>query len=283
MTPIPKSGDPKSVNNCRPISLLPLPCKMLEKIVHNRIYGFLTRENILTNAQGGFRPGHSTIDTLAKFTDDIKRDLNKSKNTIAAFIDLRNAFDTVDHSVLLLKLDHYGIRSDNYHWFENYLGNRHQTVFANGILSSRETVVCGVPQGSILGPLLFLLYVNDVVKCIKDCKLKLYADDTVIYIAHRDFEIAKTMLQNDLDCYLTWCQQNKLSVNTTKTKLMVFAASKRKLNTLNLNLHLDNERLMVAPSYKYLGVILDPLLSYNLHLKYIVKTVSYKTYITNYL
>ena len=102
--------------------------------------------------------------TWPQFTDDIKRDLNQSKNTIAAFIDLRKAFDTVDHSVLLLKIDHYGIRSDNYHWFKNYLGNRYQTVFANGILSSKEAVVCGVPQGSILGPLLFLLYVHDVSK-----------------------------------------------------------------------------------------------------------------------
>ena len=278
VTPIPKSGNLKSVNNYRPISLLPLPCKLLEKIVHNRLYGFLTRENILTNAQGGFRSGHSTIDTLAKFTDDIKRELNIANNTIAAFIDLRKAFDTVDHSVLLLKIDHYGIRSDNYHWFESYLENRHQTVFANNILSKQEKVVCGVPQGSILGPLLFLLYVNDVVKCVKNCKIKLYADDTVIYIANHNFELAQQLLQEDLDCYLTWCQQNKLSVNITKTKLMIFAASRRKLNSLDVNLELNEEKLQVVPSYKYLGVILDPLLNYNLHLKYIAKTVAYKTY-----
>ena len=278
VTPIPKSGNLKSVNNYRPISLLPLPCKLLEKIVHNRVYGFLTREGILTKFQGGFRSGHSTTSTLAEFTDDIKRELNVANNTIAAFIDLRKAFDTVDHSVLLCKLNHYGIHSDNYHWFEDYLSNRFQVVNVNGTFSDRAEVVCGVPQGSILGPLLFLLYVNDVIKCIKNCKIKLYADDTVIYTAHHDFALSRTLLQEDLECYSTWCIQNKLSVNVAKTKVMIFAASKGKLNTLEANIKMDDHLLQVVPSYKYLGVILDPLLSYNLHLAYISKTVAYKTY-----
>ena len=278
VTPIPKSGNLKLVNNYRPISLLPLPCKMLEKIVHSRVYGFLSRENVLTNAQGGFRRGHSTVNTLACFTDDIRRELNVGNNTIAAFIDLRKAFDTVDHSVLLLKIKHYGINSDNYHWFENYLDDRFQTVFANGILSTKEKITCGVPQGSILGPLLFLIYVNDVVKCIKNCKIKLYADDTVIYTAKHNFQLASNMIQEDLDCYSTWCKQNKLSVNATKTKIMIFAASSNKLKTLDVNITLDDHILQVVPSYKYLGVILDPLLKFNLHLKFIAKTVAYKTY-----
>ena len=139
-------------------------------------------------------------------------------------------------------------------------------------------MVCGVPQGSILGPLLFLVYVNDVVKCIKNCKIKLYADDTVIYTANHDFALSRQLLQDDLECYSTWCVQNKLSVNATKTKVMIFAASKGKLNTLEANIKMNDHLLQVVPSYKYLGVILDPLLNYNLHLTYVSKTVAYMTY-----
>ena len=198
VTPIPKAGDPRLVNNYRPISLIPLPCKLIEKIVHNRLYGFFTREHVITENQGGFRAGHSTIDTLACFTDDILRNLNVGINTIAAFIDLRKAFDTVDHIVLLAKLEHYGTRDHNFRWLQNYLGNRKQCVRVNGVQSGLRDVVCGVPQGSILGALLFLMYVNDVCKCIKTSKLRLYADDTVIYNCDPDFH---TVARRSADTY----------------------------------------------------------------------------------
>ena len=118
LTQIPKSGNLRSVNNYRPISLLPLPGKLLEKIVHNRIYGFLSREKILTDKQGGFRPGHSTVDTLTMFTDDILHGLNVAKSTVATFIDLRKAFDTVDHFILVDKMKYYGIKNRNILWIE---------------------------------------------------------------------------------------------------------------------------------------------------------------------
>ena len=137
-------------------------------------------------------------------------------------------------------------------------------------------VVCGVPQGSILGPLLFLIYVNDMVKCVKNVSVRLYADDIVLYNADNDTTRASKVLQTDLDCYQTWCIQNKLSVNISKTKVMVFSASKRHPNTINVNLKIENQLLMVVPSYKCLGITLDNYLSFEQHINNVHKIVNYK-------
>ena len=278
VTPIPKSGDPTSVNNYRPISLLPLPCKLIEKIVHNRVYGYLQKDDVLTSKQGGFRPGHSTVDTLSRFTDELLRNVNVAIDTLAVFIDLRKAFDTVDHSILLAKLEHYGIRLANLRWFYSYLSNRTQVVNANGVTSSMLPVVCGVPQGSILGPLLFLMYVNDMTKCIKYSQTRLYADDTVIYLGETDLNMAISNLQVDLENYSTWCTQNKLSVNSQKTKVMIFTAKKTHPRSADLNLILNGDRLEVVNFYKYLGVILDNNLTFERHINSIHKTVCFRTY-----
>ena len=219
-----------------------------------------------------------TVDTLAQFTDDILRDLNVAKDTVASFIDLRKAFDTVDHFILVDKMKYYGIKGRNILWVENYLTGRKQVVNANGKTSDELPVVCGVPQGSILGPLLFLIYVNDVIKCITKSNIRLYADDTVLYSATLDTKQAIAHLQLDLDNYQTWCIQNKLSINIAKTKIMVFSASKRHPNTTEVNIHLDSKLLQVVPSYKYLGVILDNYLAFDLHINSVHKMTSYKTY-----
>ena len=278
VTPIPKSGNLRSVNNYRPISLLPLPCKLIERIVHNRVYGFLEKEKILTKKQGGFRPGHSTVDTLCKFTDELLRNNNVAIDTVAVFIDLRKAFDTVDHRILLDKLERYGIRLANLRWFFSYLSNRTQVVNANGVTSSMLPVVCGVPQGSILGPLLFLLYVNDMTCSVKDCSVRLYADDTVIYKATPSRGDTIKAIQTDLENYQTWCVQNKLSINIIKTKVMIFTASRIHPNTNDINLLMDDVKLHVVDTYKYLGVILDTNLTFERHINSVHQVVCYKTY-----
>ena len=279
IVPIFKSGDAKNVSNYRPIALTPTPCKLIEKIAHKHMFNFINHHNILTGNQGGFRPGRSTIDTLASFTDDIARNLNVAKPTIAAFIDLSKAFDTVDHLILEDKLETYGIRGNCLKWLLSYLSDRTQKTKTNGLVSPLMRVVCGVPQGSILGPLLFLLYVNDLPKCVNKSCIKLYADDTVIYDSDTNVDIIQTRLQSSLDLFAMWSLQNKLTVNPSKTKLMIFTASKRKMNSMDVSLTLNDKKLSVVPSYKYLGVTLDPHLKYDIHIRTQLKKIAHRTYI----
>ena len=156
--PLFKGGDHLEVNNYRPISLLPLPGKIIKKIVHNRITKFLEEHSLLNERQGGFRRGHSTINTVACFTDDIYMNINNSRCTLATFIDLKKAFDTVDHEILLDKLKYLGIKGKLHSWLKSYLLKRTQRTLANGTISDQLPVVCGVPQGLILGPTLFNIY-----------------------------------------------------------------------------------------------------------------------------
>ena len=155
VTPLPKGGNSQLVSNYRPISLLPLLSKMMEKIVHSRLYEHLTDHNLLDPRQGGFRPGHSTSQTCAYFTEDLYTAINNKMTTIAVYIDAMKAFDTVNHQILIRKLQKYGIKGNILKWLTNYLTDRKQCTMANGLASEYRNINCGVPQGSVLGPLLF--------------------------------------------------------------------------------------------------------------------------------
>ena len=158
VTPLPKAGKSNDVSNLRPISLLPLPSKLIEKIVHNRIYNFCNDNKLIDNKQGGFRPGHSTISTTAFYINDLYNAMNNNQATITVYIDAMKAFDTVNQDILLNFFKYYGIKGECAKWVENYLYNRKQCTIANDIQSDYESITCGVPQGSVCGPLLFLLY-----------------------------------------------------------------------------------------------------------------------------
>ena len=165
VTPVYKSGDVTNPGNYRPISILSPFSKVLEKLVYNQLYDFLDKHNILYRYQFGFRKGHSTEQAILEITDTIKQAMDKKLVTCGVFLDFSKAFDTVNHEILLSKLYHYGIRGIPLDWFENYLDNRTQFVKIGSSQSNTETITCGIPQGSTLGPLLFLLYINDLPNC----------------------------------------------------------------------------------------------------------------------
>ena len=255
VVPIPKVGNLSRVQNYRPISLLPLPGKVMEKLIHKQLSTHLETQGLLTEIQHGFRKERSTVHSVAQVTNFISKKMDSKIPTLAAFIDFRKAFDCVQHTVLLDKLKQLNVKYELQDWVRNYLLERKQRVLANGTYSSFQHITQGVPQGSVLGPLLYIIYANDLVKTVKHCKIAMYADDTVIYTANTDFETSVVDLQTDMNSLANWCESNGLTVNTEKTKLMLFG-SKHLLNKLPLfEIKFNDTVLQTVGSY--LGVTLD--------------------------
>ena len=274
--PLYKGGVKTEVTNYRPVSLLPLPGKLLEKIAHAHLSHFFELNDILTDKQGGFRKGFSTASSIADLTDSLLSSVNEGMISMATFIDLRKAFDTVDHSILLKKLKCYGVTGKNLEWCTNYLLNRKQRTLANGKLSTENGITCGVPQGSVIGPLFFILYVNDIQFAVGGASTQLYADDTVIYVKGRNKEEAVAKLQPALDEFAMWCKANKLTLNAAKTKLMIFGTRYRIKRAKNAMVKIGKAPLQIVPSYKYLGFNLDSTLSFSNHISTVSSMVAYK-------
>ena len=276
VVPLFKGGNRELVNNYRPISLLPLPGKLLKKIVHKYLVKFFDDCEFLSAYQGGFRKGFSTVSTIADLTDDLFSEINKGNTTIAAFIDLKKAFDTVNTEILLRKLEKAGICNKTLDWCCSYLSDRSQRTIVNNLSSKTLDVTCGVPQGSVLGPLFFLVYINDIQGALQETNLRLYADDTVLYHSGVNATEATKPLQKGLDKFCEWCTSNKLSVNAQKTKVMAFGSRSKVKKAKNLAVFMNGEKLQTVPTYKYLGLILDSTLNYNHHIMTVVRTVLHK-------
>ena len=196
-------------------------------MVHCRIINYFDVNDIITDKQGGFRKGFSTAASIADLTDVLFNAMNKGLTSLAIFVDLRKAFDTVNHDILLAKLKRYGLEGVNLSWCKNYLSNRKQRTLANGTLSLESLIRCGVPQGSVFGPLFFITYVNDLQYAMNGINFQLYADATVIHTAGTDIEDVTCKLQLYLDRFVNWCRSNKLSLNASKTKCMAFGTRQR--------------------------------------------------------
>ena len=263
--PVYKKGDVDLICNYRPISLLSIFDKLLEKIMAKRLSLHLDTNNILHKFQFGFRRNHSTSLALVDVIDNILEDLDNHKHVIGTYLDLQKAFDTVNHRILLHKLYNYGIRGIAYEWFCSYLSDRYQFTCVNNSKSDVNMITCGVPQGSVLGPLLFLIYVNDIANAVPNVNVKLFADDTNLFVAGPSLVSVNLTAIDSINCLNQWFIANKLSLNIDKTCYMVFPSDTNN----NTRLTVDTQEIQKVSSCRYLGVIVDDELKWINHIQHI--------------
>ena len=207
-------------------------------------------------------------------TNTILHNIDKGKLTGLAFLDLSKAFDTLDHDLLLTKLAGLGLSKSSVNWFNAYLTNRTQSVIINGIYSNAEPVLYGVPQGSVLGPLLFIMYINDLPTVTKYCKVHLYADDTLLFFESISVQAIEAALSQDLDHVVGWLNQNYLMLNHSKTKVMLMGTHQKLSSVQSFTVSVNDKDLERVYKFKYLGVILDPCLTWNDHIEHIGNKIS---------
>ena len=269
--PIHKSGNTTSPNNFRPISILPTVSKLLERFVQRQFMAFLEENNILSPAQFGFRKKHSTVTSLVKVTDEWMKAIDEGKYTGAVFIDLKKAFDCVNHDILLCKLREIGVSEDCLPWFEDYLKGRFISTSLNSNLSTPLPISFGVPQGSILGPLLFIVFINDLFRCAANCSIQLYADDTVVYFSDDNIDNIQTKLSNDLHSIYEWMCLNKLTINFDKTVSLLIGSRHMLSRHDKLNICINGTPIQQVDHVKYLGFIVDNKLKWDIHVENLCK------------
>ena len=271
--PMFKKGCPLTASTYRPISLLSVFSKITEKVMYERLYKFLEKHETLYNLQFGVRASHSINHALVSLTEAIKNSLDNRKFGCGIFIDLQKAFDTVNHTILLLKLEYYGIRGTALNWFESYLSDRKQYVSVNGANSSYLSVSCGVPQGSVLGPLLFLIYINDLPLSSSKLAFYLFADDTNIYYEAESLDQLQSVVNKELKKVKIWLDVNKLSLNIDKTNFTIFK-SPRHFSPDKVSIKIGNFPINQTCYVKFLGVLLDKNLSWKYHLTELSKKLA---------
>ena len=277
VTPIHKSGDLTKPENYRPISILPIFSKILERAIHTQLSSYLENNYLLCNQQFGYRSKKSTKLASTLLCDNIRKSIDMGELVGAVFIDLTKAFDTVGHDVLLSKLHEYGIGGIEHEWMKSYLFNRQQFVFQDGVSSPLQPLLSGVPQGSILGPLLFLVFLNDFPECLQNSRTIMYADDTVIFVADKNKERMEQLLNDDLERIANYFNDNELIINLKKgkTEAMMFGTGKRLAGTdKHLEVSFRGQPINNVKEYKYLGNIVDQLLNFNTNFEKVYKKAS---------
>ena len=262
VVPLYKKNDKLSVGNYRPVSILNIVSKIFERVVYDQVETYFKDRDLLYKFQSGFRGGFSTDTCLIHLTDYIRNENDKGNFVGMLLLDLQKAFDTVDHSILLMKLKAAGLGNDILRWFSSYLCDRQQLVDVSGTFSSTAQVTCGVPQGSILGPLLFIIYVNDMSAVVKN-KLLLYADDSAILVSDKCFSNVEQVLIAELQSVSQWLVDNKLSLHLGKTESIVFGSKQKLRSKSSLNISCNGTEIESTKSVKYLGVTLDQHLSFS--------------------
>ena len=292
--PLYKKDDKHLLDNYRPISLLTSISKVFEKIVFKQMYDYFTANKLFYDHQYGYRTLHSTELAAMEMTDRIILDIDKKKLPISVFLDLSKAFDTLDHEILLQKLKYYGISEVPLRWLSSYLSDRHQYVEFDGVKSITLPLTTGVPQGSILGPLLFIIYMNDVHMASSHFTPIVYADDTNLYSTIGAFSInthpnsinnkeLSDKINKELYNISDWLAINKLSLNAKKTKYMVFHTKQRNISHLNLDLEINNHKIDRVSDFNFLGLTIDENLTWREHVQKISTKISRVTGIINRL
>lgn len=273
ITPVQKVKNTKKWNEYRPVNVLWDIEKVFESVVYDQISDFIEENKILVEMQAGFRKKRSTETALQYVIESWKRSLDGDEIVIAVFLDFKRAFETIDRNVLLTKLHLYGFRNIVHKWFKNYLNGRSQITKINSAFSTELLNHIGVPQGSILGPLLFILYINDMVKVLNYCKIQMFADDTLIFISGKKISECVSKLNYDLKLISNWLKVNKLKLNPSKSKYMILGNH----NYDNrLNIVIDEENLEVVNSFKYLGILIDFKLKFDLNNEVLIKKIATK-------
>ena len=254
--PVFKGGDPTQFSNYRPVSVLPVLSQIFERLLKLRLVQFLNRQGTIISGQYGFRAGHSTAMAILDMVERIRQAWAEGNAAVGVFIDLKKAFDTVDHRILLKKLDHYGIRGKTLELLESYLGNRSQYVCYGGFESPRGRVECGVPQGSVLGPLFFILYVNDIARACPGLQLVLFADDTSGFAKDRDPARLLDKVSEGMGQLSTWFRKNRLTLNIKKTEYIFFGGA-HEHPSLERGLTIGGELVKRSSGVRFLGVWVD--------------------------
>ena len=264
--PLFKQGCRRNLNNYRPISILPVFSKILEKLIYNRLDEFFENNNILIDSQYDFRKHRSTTSAVLRLTDHILKSFDEKKFTLGVFLDLSKAFDCVNHDILLRKLDYYGVRGIALDLLKSYLSDRQQFTFYKNTISQPCSIIHSVPQGSILGPLLFNIYINDIINATKILKTILFADDSCFYYTHKNVIDLINVINNELVLINDWFISNKLTLNIKKSHCIIF---KRKLNIpSNLpKITISNNNLEFVDDTLFLGIIIQCDLKWTLHIQ----------------
>ena len=277
VSPVFKAGERNDPNNYmyRPISILSTISRVFEKLVYEQIYNYLIKNNLLDSCQSGFRFFHSTVTALLDLTIQWRFNIDRGLVSGILFLDLKKAFDTVDHQLLLTKLEYTGISGHALEWFKSYLVNRFQIAYTNGVLSEKAILKCGVPQGSILGPLLFLIYINDLTTIADYATVRMYADDTNMTFTACSIPELQHDMNIDLQFLQNWLIANRLTLNVLKTEFMLVGSRQRVATlTQELDLSINGISLKRVNSSKCLGVEIDEFFTWDAHVTSVSQKVS---------
>ena len=285
--PVYKSNDKQDPNNYRPISILPSISKIFERHIANQLMTYLTQTNVLHKYQSGFRKNHSCQTALIRLLHDWYSEIDNGSLVGTVFLDLRKAFDLVDHQILLYKLKLHHFSNETLNIFESYLNNRTQIVKVGNIKSDQRVIKCGVPQGSILGPILFILYINDINLHIQQSVIDLYADDTTLYASGKTKGDIEHNLQEDLNRIMKWCDSNNMAIHPGKTTCMLIGTPYRTRQVSDLTLKINDTVINNVLYQKLLGIIIDKNLKWDNQINAVCKKVNSKLFllkrILNYL
>ena len=270
--PIHKKGSTMSLDNYRPISLLSVFNELLGKLMFKRINKFISKHNILHNKQFGFRSKHSALHAILSITDKIQTAVEDGYYSCGIFLDLSKAFDTVNHSILLQKLEYYGFRGVAHNWLKSYLDNRKKFVTVGSISSGLLNISCGVPQGSVLGPLLFLLYINDIQNSTRILDFHLFADDSNLFYANKSLLTLETIVNKEISHVYQWLCANKLSLNVEKSNYIIFHPAQKTVN-YQVKVSLNGQILKQEIYTTYLGVVIDCHLNWKAHISKVSKKI----------